>query len=504
MPMAGNPVVTISNISGMITGTPNLIGQYVVGVCVKEFRSGQLLSVTKREFQFNVTNCSPDVFTKLEADSITFKLEKYLVKSCGSKTVQFENLSGKPQFINDFRWEFDMLGALVTDDSNWSPAFTFPDTGLYTGRLILNTSGGTCSDTADISVRIFPGLKADFSYDYDTCVAGPVEFHDLSTAEAGLVSWEWNYGIPGAPTSPEINPTYQFPIPGNHPVTLKVVDFNICSDTETKVINWFPAPALIIIKPDTYIGCAPADIFFDNLSTPIDDSYDIQWDFGDGADTSGVISPTHLYTQEGIYDVKVAITSPIGCYIEDVFYNLIRVVPSPTADFTFDPTEGLTNFNNTVQFTDQSTGAKYWNWQMGPAYVTVQQNPLYSFPDTGLYTIRLIVTHEQGCKDSLSKTLDIRPEIRWFMPNAFTPNSDSKNEGFLGKGYLEGATNFSMTIWNRYGELVFETSDPTAAWNGRQQNTGGMSPPGVYVYVVNFTGPRGEPHQYKGFATLIR
>ena len=90
------------------------------------------------------------------------------------------------------------------------------------------------------------------------------------------------------------------------------------------------------------------------------------------------------------------------------------------------------------------------------------------------------------------------------MPNAFTPNADGKNEGFLGKGFLEGATGFNMSIWNRWGEKVFETSDPTEAWNGRQNNTGGMSDPGVYVYVVTFTGPRGENHEYKGYATLIR
>lgn len=502
--MAGNPVVSINQLSGLITGTPTMNGQYVVAVCVQEYRNGQLLSTIKREFQFNVTNCSPDVYTKIETDSFAFSLDKYLIKSCGSKTVQFENLSGKPQFITDFRWEFDMLGALVTDTDNWSPAFTFPDTGTYRGLLILNPTGGTCSDTANITVKIFPEIKADFSYAYDTCVAGPVSFTDLSTSEAPLVSWNWNFGVPGAPTSSEQNPSHLYPIPGNHPVTLQVVDANICSDTETKVINWFPAPPLIIVKPDSYLGCAPADIFFDNLSTPIDDTYKIEWTFGDGGTSSGVISPTHEYTAEGTYDVTVAITSPIGCYIDRTFSHLIRVEPSPIADFTFDPMEGLTTFNNTVQFTDQSTGAAYWNWQIGPGYTTVQENPLYTFPDTGHYTVRLIVTHPEGCKDSLSKTLDIRPEIRWYMPNAFTPNSDSKNEGFMGKGYLEGATEFNMSIWNRWGEKVFETKDPNEAWNGRQKNTGGMSPPGVYVYVVTFTGPRGEPHEYKGYATLIR
>ena len=115
-----------------------------------------------------------------------------------------------------------------------------------------------------------------------------------------------------------------------------------------------------------------------------------------------------------------------------------------------------------------------------------------------------LATHPQGCKDSLTKYLDFRPIVLWHMPNAFTPNGDGQNDGFLGKGFLEGAQGFQMTIWNRWGELVFETNNPDEAWNGRQKNTGQMSPEGVYVYLVSFTGPRGQKHEYKGYATLLR
>ena len=252
------------------------------------------------------------------------------------------------------------------------------------------------------------------------------------------------------------------------------------------------------------MGCAPANITFTNLSTPIDETYKIVWTFGDGGTSEGVISPTHLYEKEGLYDVTVAITSPIGCFIADTFPRLIRAEPSPTANFTCDPDSLLSNFNSTVAFTDLSLLANRWNWTFDKYGYTTEQNPTFTFPDTGLVKIRLIVTHPAGCKDSMSKVLDIRPEIRWYMPNAFTPNADSNNDGFLGKGYLEGVDDFSMLIWNRWGELVFETTSPDVAWNGRVKNTGGMSPSGVYVVVVRFTGPRGAPYEYKGFATLVR
>ncbi len=503
-PVGGDPQVTINSASGVITGTPEIIGQFVVAVCVQEYRNGQLLSTVQREFQFNVTDCTPDIDAKLGADSLTINSEDYTIKSCGDKTIFFQNKTTEASNVEDVEWRFDINGTTVTDNVNkWFTAFTFPDTGLYHGMLLINQTSGSCGDTAYIHVRIYPEVNASFTYDYDTCVAGPVIFTDHSTSEGIIDQWKWNFGIPGS-ASTQQNPTYQYPIPGNHPVKLKVVDMNQCSDDTTVVIQWFPVPPVIIIQPSSYLGCVPADIFFDNLSTPIDDSYNIVWYFGDGDSTNNVISPSHLYDVEGVYDVRVEITSPLGCYIDADFPNLIRVEPSPTADFIMSPETDLTNFNNTIQFTDQSIGAAYWNWQLGPNYTTIQQNPTHTFLDTGRVTVRLIVTHPAGCKDSISRELDFRPVVTWFMPNAFTPNGDGINDDFFGKGYLEGATNFRMAIWNRWGELVFETTNPNDKWNGEKRNSGGMSPEGVYTYVVSFTGPRGEINEFKGFATVVR
>ncbi len=287
-------------------------------------------------------------------------------------------------------------------------------------------------------------------------------------------------------------------------VRLQVLTPNNCWDLTSKTVNGSRYPTLIIIQPSTFLGCAPADIFFNNLSSPIDSTYHVVWDFGDGSGTVDVISPEHLYDEPGLFDVSVAITSPIGCFTSDTFPRLIRVEPSPKADFTFDPAEGLTNLNSTVQFTDQSVGAAHWNWQLDQYKTTTEQNPLFTFPDTGLMAVRLIVTHLRGCKDSLTRYLDIRPETRWTFANAFTPNGDGKNDGFYGKGFLEGVTDFRMSIWNRWGEMVFETGNPTEQWNGQAHNSGGMSPAGVYIYLVTFTEPRGLAREYRGFVTLIR
>lgn len=501
-PMGGAPRVTINPATGMITGTPNMLGQYVVGVCVQEFRNGQLLSTLRRDFQFNVANCKPTVIADIKEDSLVGP-KRYVITSCGKTAITFNNESRDRSKITYFEWEFDLKSKILKDTSqqNWNITVPFPDTGFYRGRLILNP-GSACSDTGYVYINIFPEVKADFTYSFDTCAVGPVTFKEAARGVAGIEQWRWSFGS-GSANSFEKNPVYQYAKSGYYPVTLRVTDRNKCRHDTTKFIGWYPAPTFLLVEPSTYTGCAPAEIFFNNLTTPIDSTYKILWSFGDGTTVRNVISPTHRYEKPGVYDVGLAITSPYNCFISDTFPGWIRVDVTPQADFTFDPDSVLSNLNNTVRFTDRSTDASRWEWLLGKTGKSNLQNPVYTFPDTGATTVRLVVSHPGGCRDTLTKVLDFRPEIRWFMPNAFTPNGDGTNETFIGNGLLFGAKEFNMTIWNRWGELIFESNDPNVGWDGRTRN-GAVGPPGVYVYVVKIKGPRGEDLSFKGYATLIQ
>ncbi|HRF37955.1 MAG TPA: PKD domain-containing protein, partial [Saprospiraceae bacterium] len=218
-----------------------------------------------------------------------------------------------------------------------------------------------CGDTARVTINVFPSISADFSFAYDTCVAGPVQFTDLSMSGSGnIVAWDWQFG--DGQRSSARNPAHTYRIPGNIPVTLTVTDVNGCQASITKVVPYFPVPSLIVIAPSSFTGC-PAEIFFDNLSFPIDETYDILWEFGDGA-TGTAISPTHTYTETGVYTVSVRIISPIGCQTDTVFNSLIRVLPSPVAGFEYTP-DDPTSINNTVIFSDRSEGANRWFWDFG-------------------------------------------------------------------------------------------------------------------------------------------
>ena len=501
-PMGGTPQVSIDPNTGVITGTPNILGQFVVGVCVSEYRNGVLLSTVSRDFQFNVTECEPIVDARVEYDEI-ISAQEYVINSCGNNTVTFGNNSIQQQNIQTFFWEFNIEGVTQTF-TEWEPEITFPNIGSYQGVLILNP-GEDCGDTAYINVNVYPDIEADFSFVYDTCVAGPITFTDLSTSEIGpngITDWFWNFDLGQQGNSQDQNPVQMLNSPGNIPVALTVTDINGCEDTETQIVPWFPVPPILIIEPSSFDGCVPMEVFFNNLSIPIDSTYDIVWDFGDGT-TSGAVSPTHTYTEPGVYSISLQVTSPIGCYIEDAWPNWIVASPSPIADFIYAPDE-INSFDPTVTFTDLSFEPSSWFWDFDGEGSSNSQNPVFTFPDTGRQEVMLIVTHQSGCMDTLIQYLDVIPKVTYFMPNAFTPNSDDVNDFFLGNGITEGMTNYKMTIWNRYGELIFESNDPTEGWNGRKKNIGKQSPNGVYVYIVNYTGPRKNNFELKGFATLIR
>lgn len=497
-PLGGKPAVEIDPNTGVISGIPNTLGQFVVGVCAKEYRNGELIGETRRDFQFNVSNCNPTVVADIRKDSVIAE-QSFLLNSCGENTITFENQSFRESAINSWSWKFDIEGETFTF-SQWDATVTFPDTGLYQGQLILNP-GTQCGDTADIFVNIYPQIVADFDFEYDTCLAGPVTFTDLSeTGAREISSWLWDFGDELA--SGEQHPIHTYEAPGDLQATLRITDSNGCSTGITKTISYFPVPTLLVVAPSSFVGCSPAPIFFDNLSFPVDENYGIRWDFGDG-NSSTDLSPTHVYDQLGKFTVALEVTSPVGCIIDTTFRSLIEVLPGPTAGFQITPEE-LSNLNSTIELLDESIDAVSWFWQFDSLSNSTERQPTYTFPDTGRYVVHQTVTHANGCQDSLSRSIDIIPVVRYFLPNAFTPNNDAKNEGFRGTGVLTGITNFNLTIWDRWGEMVFETDDPLEAWNGKKFNEGKDLPNGTYLCLVKFRGPRGERKEFKSFANLIR
>lgn len=499
-PMGGNPAITIDPTTGRISGRPNVLGQFVVAVCVNEFDAGgNLLSTIRRDFQFNVTNCQINVFADIAETSIV-NLEQLLLRQCGdTTTVTFVNQSGQAQNITGYLWEFNFGNGNIVSSTDVNPTVTFPGYGTYDVLLIANPDSAGCRDSASIIVQLFPELRAEFTYTQDLCNSDTIPFTDLSVSAGGAPITEWDWAFGDGTVSFQQDPAHFYTQAGDYNIALQVTDDNGCVDDTTMTLEYYPTPTVDVTLPD-FNPCEPAVLYFDNNSLPVN-GYNISWDLGDG-NVSTELSPTHTY-MAGTYNVQLTMTSPTGCVADTVFPSSLVVRPSPVADFSYSP-NAPSIFNPTVQFQDLSSGATEWHWDFGNGDTSNLTNPIYTFPDTGVYTVMLVVTNPSDCPDTAIYYIDVAPIYTYFLPNAITPDGDNVNDLFKGQGYFYAINHFEMSIWNRWGEAVFETRDPNEAWNGRKNNNGETCQPGVYAVLVNIDGPRGQFQQIKGFVTLVR
>ncbi len=160
--------------------------------------------------------------------------------------------------------------------------------------------------------------------------------------------------------------------------------------------------------------------------------------------------------------------------------------------------------HSTIQFTDLSyPEVNVWNWDFGDGIgESNDQNPLYTFPDTGKFNVQLIATNIYGCKDTVSNPIKSYPPFSFYIPNAFTPDGDGLNDSFSGLG--EGFVSFEMYIYNRWGEEIFHTDDYDKKWGTGVRGVLDRIPIDVYAYKVILTKPTLEKEQFIGRVSVIR
>lgn len=496
----GEGMLIINPNTGALSGSVEIAGKFIVGICVSDYRNGELLGTTQRDIQLNVVACEPSVFAEIEASTVS-NGGTFIINSCGEKNINFNNVSYPIDNIETVNWIFNN-GFGMDTSTTWDANVTFQDFGEYSGMMILNPNN-LCPDSVEILINIVDKVSSDFAAVYDTCSSGPVQFENQSFAEGrDILSWQWDFG--DGTTSVMKNPSKIYEVPDSFYVNLVSIDTFNCRDSIEKIIDWRPAPSAIIIAPNFSEGCVPLSVSFDNLSWPIDSTYEINWDFGDNLGFSRDLSPNYVFQSEGDFSVFVSATSPLGCYIDTSFHNLITVDRKPIANFSYQ-VENLGNERYEISLLDHSQRSVRWDWFFNDMDSSYMQEPTYVFSDTGFHKVQLITTDIYDCKDSLTKIIDIAPQDTYFLPNAFTPNYDGKNDTFQGVGVFDGIRKFNLKIWDRYGGLIFQTTNPKTGWNGEFMNSGKGFPSGVYTCMVSYTTAReGEVKTIKSSFVLVR
>lgn len=480
----GSPALSIDPNTGLLTCNPNIVGIYVYAVKVSEYRNGQLLCESLREFQITVANCLITTSIVLEQDTVQF---------CGGMTVNFTNNS-----INAFEYHWDFGDPSTTADTSnlLNPTYTYTDTGTFYVTLIANP-GSDCTDTMIQPFQVHVPIDATFDPPNPQCVDVNLFHVEALGSFTSGATIQWT--LPGSltPSASGATADFSYPDSGYYPVTVTVQEFG-CTSTHTDTLVVHPLPVVGFSYPQQ-LACEPYTVQFMDTSlswSPI--SY--LWDFGDGT-TSTESNPVHTYADTGIYSVTLTIQVDSICVVTETITlnNIIHVFPSPDANVFATPRQQSV-LTPTIEVSDLASGHISSIIYFGDGDSTLLPHAVHYYQDTGWQYLYQRVINEYGCIDTAEAPVYIIPETNVFIPNAFSPNGDGINDVFL--PVVRDTRRYRFTIFNRWGEIIFETNDPLQGWDGRRNNK--LMKTDLYVYRVTFMDQAYINHEKNGHFSLLK
>lgn len=488
-PIPSNPQVTINPNTGQITGTPTQLGQFVFAICVQEFRNGVLLSTVRRDYQFNVTNCQSNVRSGIELQDSLY--------ICAGTTVSFEE-----DALNAVKYFWDFGDPNSTSDTSvaQNPVYTYSDTGTFVVTLIVN-KGYPCADTATTIYQVNYPVSFNFSQGGSFCL----DDGDFQISATGNFSSQttFNWTFP-----PEANiqthntanpPPLEFTDPGTYYFELTVTDFG-CTTTIGDSISIGLRPTFNATIPDQF-QCEPYSLNLRHSATSVED-VTYEWDFGDG-NTSSSPDPQYVYRNPGTYYGYLLMYTTDGCIDSARYEYTVTIYPSPRFVVDIDP-EKTDIFSPQVRvFVTGIDPDEEFVVRMGDgATYNNRANVFHKYSDTGTYIITVGAVNNFGCVTEIEIPFRVAPIPLIYTPSAFTPNGDGMNDRF--RSFSSGYKQYRFEIFDRWGNMVFQSFDAQEWWDGTDMNTGNDVAVGTYVWVVKFLSTEGEYIEKKGSVTLMR
>jgi len=439
--------LAINSETGLLTGTPNTQGVFVVGICVDEFRDESLISTTRRDFQFNVGLCGETISSFFAPDIW-----------CDGLTVNFDNQSNN---ADDFEWYFDWPNSTTPESFEENGIFTYPDTGDYTIMLIAEPND-FCVDTffQDITLEI-NSLTVDFEVEQIECGDSIViEITDATTDTiASPLSWDWQLST--GQSSDEQNPTFVLSNTGFVDISLTVLADNGCEETFTQ--NLFFKLITEEIGPDTIATCSAEPIL---LNPVFDDSYDYQWSPANLVSNPNIGNPIGTAFETTTF--SVTITDDGGC---EIIRDITAFVPEiVTAELPNDSTFCATTVDLVAE---TNTGVLFfWSQAPNPDDIFSEEQAI-SIEPLGEETYYVLVRDSIGCIAMDSITL---------IGNGVNVLTNPTT------AFCEGETMFLAAV-NTDSNDVLEFEWSPASLISSNPNTAitflDIPDPGVYPFVLN-------------------
>lgn len=393
------------------------------------------------------------------------------------------------------------ITAVGADTYTWSPATGLSATSgatvnasplTSTTYTITGTDLFGCTNTFSFNLNVnpLPVIQVNPAMAY-TC---PGDF--VSLVAGGAVNYVWS-------PATGLNQTLGSQVLSNPPVpityTVVGTDANGCVDSTTVSVDFYDVPTASFTVDKTE-SCPPLQV---NLTSTSSTNFACNWTLGDG-NFSTDCNLSYTYSAPGEYSVYLMVTDSNGCrHISPP--QTLKVYALPEAQFTINP-QTTTIVAPTVILDGlfSSPNTTSWNWLVNNTDSLIGAQVNYTFKDTGLFPITLYVTNALGCIDSVTYFAKVLDDFTFFIPNAFTVNNDGINDTFgpKGIGISPSAEDYEFTIFNRWGEKIFETNDFNQHWDGKRN--GILCEAGVYTYKIRLVNIYREPKVYYGHFTLIR
>lgn len=381
---------------------------------------------------------------------------------------------------------------------------TYSSPGTYLVKLIASNNSG-CADSVVKRIAVHPVPQfAILVNDTLQCLSGNM-FNFTNTTllnSATINTWNWTLAAPGGGSqnfSTQNLSNQTFTNVGTGYVSLDAVTNKGCTSPAAKIsLKVLDTPTVSINFSDK---CMLIPVAFTSvvLTDPATGAGSHSWVLGDGF-TSANQNFSHPFASSGSFKVAYTYTNAEGCNARSI--KTINIFPKPKADFNINYL-GSRGMQTDYEFTSVSTGAISNDWLFGDNQTFTSNTFKTTFNDTGKMSARLIVVNNDGCADTLTKMLFLKPELQMWIPVSFTPNNDNINDDW-GPSTTFGITKFHAKIYDRWGGTVFTTQSAAERWNGRFYNTGKLVPEGVYTYTMSFRYIDGKLFVYRGTITILK
>lgn len=361
---------------------------------------------------------------------------------------------------------------------------------IYT---VVGTAPNTCTNVTTATLSTLPLPVPTYTAPQRVCFNS-----NISLAAGGALTYTWTGPYYYSSSAREVTfPAYNMEQAGTY--TLSVNDERGCFNDTTLNILIDAQPDGFLVSNNNNGYCTPYCSTFSLSNTGESQIVNTVWAVGNG--TLNTPSFNYCATQPGVRYATGSFTNALGC--SSTFSMPIVANPKPEADFYFRPERPVENVD-LAEFNCVSKGEQLqtWNWYFtkNDSYVGQGRSTSYVFEEAGSYQVAMVVTNRWGCSDTAVKSLLVLNDVKLFVPDAFSPNGDGLNDVFQPKG--RGVQKYNLTIYNRWGTLVFTSTDFLKGWDG--QVNGSPASDDVYVWRIIYTDINFRISELSGQVTLVR